>query len=256
MIRGVLLDLSGVLYVGDRALPGALGAVERLDGSGLPVRFVTNTSRSTRRMIWEKLTRMGFAIPPEHIYTASMAVQRHLREHDLRPYLIIHPDLEPEFADFSREDPNAVVLGDAGPAFRYENLNAAFRLLLQGAPLLSVGDNRYFMENDGLSLDVGPFVRGLEFAAGTPALILGKPAAEFFYSALAEIGCLPEAAVMVGDDAGSDVEGALRAGLQGVLVRTGKYRPGDEQHIGSRGVMAEDVGAAVEWILRHAAGRR
>jgi HAD superfamily hydrolase (TIGR01458 family) len=250
MIKGVLLDLSGVLYVGDRALPGALAAVDKLERSGLPVRFVTNSSRSTRSMILEKLTRMGFAIPPEHIYTAPMAVRRYLREHDLRPFLIIHPQLEAEFADFHRQDPNVVVLGDAGPAFEYESLNTAFRLLLKGAPLLSVGDNRYFMDHDGLSLDVGPFMAGLEYAAGTRALVLGKPAAEFFHGALAEIGCRPDEAVMIGDDAASDVLGALRAGLRGVLVRTGKYRPGDEQMIAAQGVVAEDIGAAVEWICQ------
>jgi HAD superfamily hydrolase (TIGR01458 family) len=250
MIKGVLLDLSGVLYVGDQALPGALEAVARLERSGLPVRFVTNTSRSTRRMIWEKLTRMGFTIPPEHIYTAPMAMVRYLREHHLRPYLIIHRHLQAEFADLPRHEPNAVVLGDAGPAFCYESLNEAFRLLLSGAPLLSVGDNRYFMEHDGLSLDVGPFMTGLEYASGRQALVLGKPAAPFFHGALAEIGCRPAEAVMVGDDAASDVLGALRAGLQGVLVRTGKYRSGDEQALGAQGVLVEDVEAAVEWILQ------
>jgi HAD superfamily hydrolase (TIGR01458 family) len=253
MIKGVLLDLSGVLYVGDRALPGALAAVEELERSGLPVRFVTNSSRSTRRMLWEKLTRLGFAIPPEHIYTAPMAVRHYLREHELRPYLIIHPQLEAEFADVPRNDPNAVVLGDAGPAFGYARLNTAFRLLLEGAPLLSVGDNRYFLEDDGLSLDVGPFMVGLEYASGRQALVLGKPAAAFFHAALAEIGCRPEATVMVGDDVASDVTGALRAELQGVLVQTGKYRAGDERTIGE-GVLVKDIGEAVEWILHGAAG--
>lgn len=249
MIKGVLLDLSGVLYVGDRVLPGGPEAVARLERSGLPVRFVTNSSRSSRDMLWEKLTRMGFAIPLEHIYTAPMAMRRYLLENALRPYLIIHPNLEADFADLPRNNPNAVVLGDAGPAFCYERLNAAFRLLLGGAELLSVGDNRYFMDHDGLSLDVGSFMAGLEYATGRKARVLGKPAIEFFHAALAEIGCRPEEAVMVGDDVASDVAGALRAGLQGLLVRTGKYRTGDERVIDA-GVLVQDVAAAVEWILQ------
>jgi HAD superfamily hydrolase (TIGR01458 family) len=253
MIKGVLLDLCGVLYVGEGALPGAVEAVEELERSGLPVRFVTNSSRSTRRMIWEKLTRMGFAIPPEHIYTAPMAVHRHLREHRLRPFLIVHPQLQAEFADLPQDQPNAVVLGDAGPAFGYERLNDAFRLLLEGAVLLSVGDNRYFMNGDGLSLDVGPFMVGLEYAAGRRAQVLGKPAAEFFHAALAEIGCRPEEAVMIGDDAASDVRGAQRAGLQGLLVRTGKYRAGDEGILEGKGQVVDDVGQAVAWVLQRRA---
>ena len=80
------------------------------------------------------------------------------------------------------------------------------------------------MRTDGLSLDVGPFVAAIEFAAGRDAYVVGKPAKGFFDQVLASIGVDANAAAMVGEDIESDIGGALRAGLDAILVRTGTYR--------------------------------
>lgn len=249
-IRGVLFDLSGVLYVGDHAVPGAKEALETLRRREVPVRFVTNVSRRPARRIVDDLARLGLPISAEDLFTAPHAARRYLREHDLRPYLLIHQALEEEFSDLPHGNANAVLLGDAGERFTYDNLNRAFRVLVDGAPLLSMGDNRYFREDEGLSLDVGPFVAALEYAADTRATVLGKPAPQFFAAAVASIGCTAGEAVMIGDDALADVDGALRAGLRGILVRTGKYRAGDEGRIEQPGaVVVDDVVAAVDWIV-------
>ncbi len=129
-------------------------------------------------------------------------------------------------------------------------MNRAFRLLKQGVPLIAVGRTRYYQAEDGLDLDAGPFVTALEYAAETEALVLGKPSAQFFHAAVAELGCLPEETVMVGDDAVSDACGALSAGLSAILMQTGKYRPGEEEKAGCAGVItAGDITVAVERIL-------
>jgi len=249
MIQGVLLDLSGTLYQGREAVTGAVAAVARLAAAGLPVRYVTNTSRSPRRTLQEKLAGFGFAIGQEELFTAPRAVHDYLRERGLRPYLLIHPELEEEFADLPRQRPDTVVVADAAEAFGYANLNRAFRLLLDGAPLLAVGDNRYFRDADGLSLDAGPFVRALEYAAGCEARVLGKPDPGFFHAALQGMDCAPERVLMVGDDVAADVNGALKAGLQGALVQTGKYRPRDEQALIGDAWLCRDIGAVVERLL-------
>ncbi len=249
MIKGVLLDLSGTLYLGNQILHGAVQSLDRLRDKGLPVRYVTNSSRSTRQMIHDKLQRMGLDIDRELIFTAPKAVHRYLREHSLRPSLLIHPDLEAEFSDLSTENPNAVVVGDAADGFTYANLNRVFRLLLEGAAFLAVGDNRYFMTRAGMCLDAGPFVRALEFASGTEAVILGKPSGAFFHAAVESLGCRPEEALMIGDDVSADVNGALQAGLQAILVQTGKYLPDDDERIVDPGAkVCRDVLEAIESI--------
>lgn len=252
MIRGVLLDLAGVLYVGEDPLPGAHEAIENLKRAELATRFITNTTRSTRRTILDRLDGMGLPIPVDALFTAPLAARHYIESHGLRPYLLIHPNLKGDFPQMGQGPFNAVLVGDAGEGFTYENLNQAFRLLLEGAPLLAMGDNRYFKEDEGFSLDVGPFVTALEYAAGTKAKVLGKPAPEFFHAAVDDLGCEVSDVVMVGDDVAADVVGGMAAGLQGVLVQTGKYRPGDERQLESTSAkVLPDIAAAIDWIIAH-----
>ncbi len=247
--RGVILDIGGVLHVGDRPLPGALRALARLREARLPLRFLTNTTRRSRRALAAQLGEVGFAVAPEEIHSAPLATRRYLEEHGLRPFLLVHPGVEGEFAGLEREPPNAVVVGDAGEAMTYARMNAALRLLLGGAPLLAMARNRIFQEADGPSLDAGPFVVALEHAAGVTGHVLGKPAADFFRAAVQGLGLPPAEVLMVGDDVESDVIGALGAGLRAALVQTGKYRPGDEHELPAGAVVLPDLGSVVDWIL-------
>lgn len=248
---GVLLDLGGVVYQGDAMLPGSLDAVERLRAAGLPIRFITNTTRRSRERIMADLAGIGLSIRPEELLTPSQIAVALLRQRKLRPHLLVHPGLLDDFAgDFPGEG-EAVVVGDAGEHFDYAGLNAAFRKLMDGAGFLALAANRYFAESDGaLSLDAGPFVRALEYASGKTATVLGKPSPDFFRLAVESMGCPVSRAVMFGDDAEADVGGALAAGLKAVLVQTGKYRPGDETRLKVPPThVAADLAAGVDWLL-------
>jgi len=130
----------------------------------------------------------------------------------------------------SREDgAAALVLGDLGKGWDFPTLNRAFRLLMAdpSPPLIALGMTRYWRAPDGLRLDVAPFVKALEHAAGVEAVVLGKPAPGFFGEALALVGAGAGNVLMIGDDIVTDVGGAQQAGMAGMLVRTGKYRPAD-----------------------------
>ena len=250
MIHGVLIDLEGVLYVGGYPLPGAREALLSLRAAGIPMRFITNTSRTTRAAIVDRLADMGLEVAPEHLFTPVVAARNYLIARKLTPHLLVHPHILGEFADLLGPSPDAVLIGDAGSAFDYGALNRCFRLLLNGLPLLAMGSNRYFRDDGGLSLDIGPFVAALEYAAEMEAVILGKPAAAFFLAAVASLDLPPQDVVMVGDDAEMDVCGALTAGLRAALVRTGKYRPGDEAKVEPRGGRVfDDLDAVVDYIL-------
>ena len=234
-IKSVLLDLSGVLYEGERSLPGALEALSRLNRA-FPVAYVTNTSRKPRHAIHVMMQGMGFDIDLRDIFTAATAAHQYIHSHQLKPYLIIHPALTQEFGDIDTRQPNAVVLGDAAEYFTYNKLNQAFRVLMlePSVPLISMGYNRYFKEADGLSLDLGAFTSCLEFASAKQAVITGKPSRDFYLQAVSHLGSEPEQTLMVGDDVYSDVAGAMEAGLQACLVKTGKYRDADEFKIDQR----------------------
>ena len=214
MIRAVLLDLLGVVYDGDTLIPGAAAAIERLRDAGLPLRFVSNTTRSPRGKIIAQVAAMGIEVTDEELLTPARAAVEWLRNHDRRPHLLVHPDLEGEFSGLEGGSGNALVVGDAGEGFNHASLNQAFRALAAGADFVALAVNRTFKDADGqLSLDTGAFVAALEFASGRSPIVVGKPSPDFFLSALAGLNCPADDAVMVGDDAESDVAGALRAGL-------------------------------------------
>ena len=255
MIRAVLLDLLGVVYDGDTPIPGATAAIERLRSTALPLRFVSNTTRSSRRKIMTQLAAMGIEVADEELLTPARAAVEWLRNHGRRPHLLVHPDLEAEFSGLQGGSGKAVVVGDAGEAFNHGSLNRAFRELAAGADFVALATNRTFKDADGLlSLDTGAFVAALEFASGRSPVVLGKPSPDFFLSALAGLNCPASDAAMVGDDAESDVAGALRAGLgAALLVRTGKYRPGDETRFDpAPTALVDNLAAATDWILSRA----
>ena len=118
-----------------------------------------------------------------------------------------------------------MLVGGAGPEFSYQALNQAFGHLQRGARLVAMHRGLYWRTSEGLQLDAGAFLAGLEQAAGTEATVVGKPAPAFFATALARLGASAADTVMVGDDIETDVLVAQRQGLTGVLVKTGKYLP-------------------------------
>ena len=249
MADALLLDLSGVLYDGDDLVPGALEAVKRAQRSELEVRFVTNTSQKTRASLLQHLRSLGFDLEQAQLFTAVDAARQWLQQRELRPFCIVHENICGEFDDFEQREPNAVVIADAADGFNYANLNRAFQLCLEGAPLLGVGYNRYFKSGAEVLMDAGAFIVAVEFAAGVKATIVGKPSSEFFHQVLASTSSTPSHARMVGDDVFGDVEGALHAGLCACLVRTGKYREGDEARIDGEFALVDSVEGAVELAL-------
>lgn len=231
-----LLDLDGTLYSGGTAVPGAVQALRSLRRRGVPYRLVTNTTSRSRTMLGERLRSYGFEVSPEEIFTATVAGVGLAQK---AGYLRIAP-FTPEAAleDMDRLElvggtsgrpartpPDAILVGDLAERWNYQLLQEAFEYLMDGAELIALSRDRYWHRGDRLALDAGPFVSALEYAAGRPAQIAGKPAPSFYAEALESLGMPPtRTAAMVGDDLWSDVEGAQRAGLQGWLVRTGKYR--------------------------------
>ena len=226
--RGLLVDLDGTLYIGDEPVEGAREAVGRLRVSGIAVRYVTNTTRKPRRWVCEHLHSLGFEVGETEVFTPARAAAGLIGDKSCFPLVdeSLLEDLEGVF--FTGDHPDYVLVGDLGEGFTYDRLNAAFRLLVDGAQLLALQKNRYWRREDGLALDAGPFVAALEYASGVSATVVGKPEESFFRLAVEDLGLEAHEVAMVGDDAEADVAGAQAAGLGGVQVKTGKYRPGEK----------------------------
>jgi len=226
-IEALLVDLDGVLYVEDEPVDGATDAVGALRGAGLGLRFVTNTTARSRAQTLEKLERLGFDVAEEELVTPAALARERCRERGHETVaLIMNEDVKDDFGDLREVDdgPDAVIMGDLGEAFGFPILNRAFRMVMDGAELIALQKNRFWLTGEGLSLDAGPFVAAIEYASGAEAYVVGKPAPAFFDGVLGGLGADAADAAMVGDDVESDVAGAMNEGLAGILVRTGKYR--------------------------------
>jgi HAD superfamily hydrolase (TIGR01458 family) len=225
-VGGLLVDLDGTLYVGGEPVEGAREAIGKLKASGLLIRYVTNTTRKPRRVVAEHLLSLGFAVEEAEIFTPARAAAGLIGDKSCFP-LVDESLLEDlEGITLTEDRPDHVLVGDLGDGFTYDRLNAAFRCLMDGAELIALQRNRYWRREDGLALDAGPFVAALEYASGKSTTVVGKPEEGFFRLALEDLGLRSHEVAMVGDDAEADVAGAQAAGLRGVQVRTGKYRPG------------------------------
>ncbi len=191
-VRGVLLDIDGVLHVSMQPIAGAAETLNWLEQHGFATCFVTNTTTMARVTLAERLRTIGLPITEEHLITAPVATANYIRQHypGKRCWVLTKGDTEADFAGIKlvQSEADVVVIGGAEELLTYESMNAAFRMLMDGAVLLAMHTNLYWRTRDGLRLDSGPFVRALEIASGK-----------------------------------NDVAGAQQAGLRGVLVCTGKH---------------------------------
>jgi HAD superfamily hydrolase (TIGR01458 family) len=229
-IRALLVDLEGTVYQHGRLIPGAVEALAAAKQRGIPHRFVTNTTSRPRSVIVRDIAAMGLTVDPDDLFTAPRAARRYLLEKGFRRcHLLARQTLLEDLGGIEAVDTNAdaVLLGDLGEGMTFARLNPAFRLLLEGAELVTLARNRYWKDRDGLMLDIGAFAAALEYGSGKRATLVGKPAPAFFANALASLGVAPAEAAVIGDDLESDVHGGQAAGMKGILVRTGKFRAAD-----------------------------
>lgn len=229
-IRGVLLDVDGVLHVSMRPIEGAVDVLRWLEQQGYRFCFVTNTTTLARATLAERLQQVGLPISEQQLITAPVATASYIRQHFVgkRCWVLTKGDTLADFADIPlvemHEEADVVVISGAEELLTYEAMNHAFRQVMNGAALLGTHKNLYWRAAGGLMLDSGAYIYALEQATGQHATILGKPDRAFFEQALQSISVPASEAVMVGDDIENDIGGAQRAGLRAVLVTTGKHQ--------------------------------
>ena len=226
-ISGFLIDIDGVLLSGGQRIDGALECIQFLNEQEIPFLLITNTTRQSRITIWHQLKRAWFPIRESDIYTAPLAAVSWLRNRKAQDInLLISGSAVNDFKEFKMTayNPEYVVIGDIGRELSFDRLNSTFRLIMNGAKILALQKNRYWQTEEGLTIDAGAVVAALEYATRKRATIIGKPSRDFFLQAARNLDLPPQELVMVGDDIEADVEGAQKAGMSGILVKTGKFR--------------------------------
>ena len=161
---------------------------------------------------------MGLVVDPDDLFTAPRAARRYLLEKGFRRcHLLARETLLEDLGGIEAVD-DGRRRGPPRRPRRGHDVRAAesrFRMLLDGAELVTLARNRYWKHSGGLMLDIGAFAAALEYGSGKKATLVGKPAPAFFANALDSLGIAPSEAAVIGDDLESDVHGGQAAGMKG-----------------------------------------
>jgi len=224
-----LIDLDGVFYKGkeSRVKIGGTKAIEALRAAGKKLFILTNNSTDSAATVHSYLRDFGIPVKKDEVLTSGLLTAEYLQErHGKVSYFLVgEKGLDDEMRRCGHrrtlgETADFVVVGlDRG--ITYEKLDHAARLARNGAGIVATHVSRLYMYKSGPALATGPLVKAIEYASQKRAMVIGKPSRLMFSIALRRAGSRKSEAVMIGDQADTDILGASRAGIDAILVTTG-----------------------------------
>lgn len=234
-IGGVLFDIDGVLVTSWKPIPGAAEALAVLADHQIARSYLTNTTTRTRVQIADALSEAGIDVRPDEVITAAALTADYVRANfpDARCFLVNSGQITDDMpgidivnaGDYEGgADPDVILLGGAGPEYSHRTLSRVYEWMTQGVPVVAMHRSTAWTTTDGLRIDTGMYLIGMEETSGRKATAVGKPAPAGFLASAARLGVDPDEMYMVGDDLNNDVLAAQVVGMIGVLVRTGKFR--------------------------------
>ena len=251
MQKPILIDLDGVLRLGNKPAEDIIYFLNFISQTKIPACILSNSSINTSEHIFNyfKTHSIKIELP---IITAIDAAYSYINEKYNKVAVYTSENVIGKFADFlDYENPEAVLIGDIGNLWNYRLMQTIFEYLEKGAELIAVHKNKFWDKpTEGLRLDAGPFIHGIEYAAGITATLIGKPSHLYFNSALKKIGFeANQSFIMLGDDLKSDMAGAKELNAYTILMLTGKSKlPVSEKDKKNINYFAESLTQAVEII--------
>lgn len=224
--KGFICDMDGVIYHGNKILPGVSDFISWLQRTGKEFLFLTNNSGSTPKELQQKLARMGLDVPEKHFYTSALATAAFLKEQSpgCSVYAIGEAGLFNALYDagitMNDVNPDYVVMGE-GKSYSLDSLTKATNLVLNGARLIGANSDVSGPIENGITPACRALVAPIEMATGTQAYFCGKPNPLMMRTGLKLLGCHSGEAVMVGDRMDTDIISGLESGMSTVLVLSG-----------------------------------
>lgn len=223
---GFICDMDGVIYHGDRLLPGVQAFVNWLQTENKKFIFLTNSSERAPKELQQKLWRMGLDVDESHFYTSALATASFLKHQapGCSVYVIGEPGLVGALYDagmtMNDKNPDYVVFGETR-AYGYEKVERAIRLVLGGAKLIGTNPDVTAPGEDGIIPACSALIAPIELATGHKAYYIGKPNPLMMRHAMKRLGTQLDETVIVGDRMDTDVLSGLEAGVETTLVLSG-----------------------------------
>ena len=251
MQKPILIDLDGVLRFGTKPAEDINLFLDYLQKAQIPACILSNSSLNASEDIYKYFETHSINIELP-IITAIDAAYSYIKDKYSKVAIYTSENVIGKFADFLEyENPEAVLIGDIGNLWNYKLMQTIFEYVQNGAELIAVHKNKYWHKpSQGILLDSGPFIHGIEYASGHTATLIGKPSPLYFNSALKQIGFeANQPFIMLGDDLQSDMAGGKELNAHTILMLTGKTElPIPEKDKQNINYYAENLTQAVEII--------
>ncbi len=259
-VRGVLLDLDGVIYSGTTVLPGAQSFLEHVRANRIQLVALTNHAGRRASDIEQKLRNMGISVQEKEILTAGWATARYVA--DRKPgagvFVVGESALTEEMQEAGLqvcggEDPHCdcVVVGYCSE-FNRAQMETATRFVLAGAELIGTNPDRLLPTQNGPIPACGPLISFLEYACSTKATVIGKPNPRIAELALARMGIPAEESVIVGDNPETDIETGRRSGIATIWINGDDNPQASLTNSETSGATAtfSDLAEVNDWLFR------
>ena len=233
--EGFICDMDGVLYHGNRLLPGVTEFVKWLVDNEKHFLFLTNSSQYTPKELQNKLARMGINVDESHFYTSALATAHFLDSQSpgCSAYVVgehgILNALYDKGITYNDVDPDYVVVGEAS-SYNLEQMTKAVRLVNAGAKLIGTNSDLTGPTEFGIAPACRALISPIELATGKQAYFVGKPNPLMMRTGLRLLGVHSENAVMVGDRMDTDIIAGIETGLDTVLVLSGVTTRADTEN--------------------------
>lgn len=224
--KGFICDMDGVIYHGDRLLPGVKEFVEWLYREGKQFLFLTNASGKTPKELQQKLWRMGLDVDESHFYTSALATAKFVSRQNpgCSAYVIGDPGLFNALHDagiiINDVNPDYVIVGETA-TYNFDSICRATRHVLNGAKLIGTNTDITGPSESGIIPACRALVAPIEAATGKQAYYVGKPNPLMMRTGLRMLGVHSEEAVMIGDRMDTDIIAGIESGLDTALVLSG-----------------------------------
>ena len=230
--RGYLIDMDGVIYRGNKLIPGSDYFIKQLLEKQIPFLFVTNNSQRSRCDVVLKLSNLGIEVETHHIFTCAISTARFLAQQNPSGSAYAIGDagllnaLHINGYAINETNPDYVVVGE-GRLINFEVLEKALKFIMEGAKLIATNLDPNCPIDGGMRPGCGSTVAFLETASNRKALNLGKPSPIMMRMARKELDLRTEEVTVIGDTMDTDILGGLQMGYRTVLVYSGSTQPHD-----------------------------
>ena len=224
--KAFICDMDGVIYHGNKLLPGVPEFVDWLKRKNKRFLFLTNSSERAPRELQEKLGRLGLDVAKEHFYTSALATAAFVAKQapGCSAYVIGETGLSNALYDagitMNDVNPDYVIFGESR-SYTYENILRAVKFIQNGAKLIGTNPDQTGPSEQGIVPSTGALISPIEKATGQKAYFVGKPNPLMMRTALQRIGCRREDTVIIGDRMDTDIIAGVESEISTVLVLSG-----------------------------------